>query len=952
MAVHMDVTTAMEQQMAPLYSRVVAPYLDQATRSLAGTRFELLLSPSCQKAQLMRLSDTLCAYARDVLAHLVATQLSQENPLWSIDVTLAPVAEFARAAEKVAEDLRDSDAAVLDDVAPLLRSKLARQTRRFVSVSLESCERIWRDRNVLSTELLGKSFGLVTDLATEQSDCHNGGRHTTVVTCEGGRFVYKPRDCRIDVWFKQICHKYLPGVLLQPKTILREDDTGSWAYQEFMTRDPVDDEGGVALYWRNMGRAFAIFHMLGSEDLHAENFVAVGEQPSLIDCETVITGEPAMRGDPLVSPNMSHVSKGFGRDLAATLVMSGLLPSPKWPQAFGGTQRLAPSGDTSPLLAHGKSCLPMLAGSEYDVLGYEDELFGGFEESLAALSSVSDALCDDLQSASGIPVRRLMRDTSVYGHVLARLQRTDAYDPTVREKLLEALHRPFVRGQESARSPLAQSEAASLLVGDIPYFYADAQSRTIMGSDGTADDLLLESSAIERAGTRITSLDAQQSIFARAVVRANVRRALVPDQSDAPACVAAREPLTVEEALTEAGLVFDTLEGMALMSPSGEESWLFRGEHKGTLGQSTTAFANGLGGVAVFLAAFAARTTTDTARSRAFELLDGCLSRVDEVLEVLENTRTIPERSVGLGIANGLGGVVRSLDLVVRALGTSDTCEKPAACATQLLLRSIPVLEKADIEGAVHLDVYSGAAGMLLALSQCDLARRSSRAKGVAKRLALQLLNARTLVTKDGTRLCDTMGTNWPASGFGHGQAGIGVAFSAASKAYGIDANDACQDSLAWELAAHSERLGTWPDLRRLPLSSRHMHGVCSGAPGVGLCALSVRDETADDAACLLANRLLVRADKACRTLPPNYRDTLCCGNGSLIEYLVSAGRTDDAGCLLAGIVKRQRLLGHYVFMPKGVRPTDDPSLLYGLAGIGYELLRYADPALVGIFVG
>jgi hypothetical protein len=100
-------------------------------------------------------------------------------------------------------------------------------------------------------------------------------------------------------------------------------------------------------------------------------------------------------------------------------------------------------------------------------------------------------------------------------------------------------------------------------VGDIPYFYADAQSRTIMGSDGTADDLLLESSAIERAGTRITSLDAQQSIFARAVVRANVRRALVPDQSDAPACVAAREPLTVEEALTEAGHVFDTLEGMA-----------------------------------------------------------------------------------------------------------------------------------------------------------------------------------------------------------------------------------------------------------------------------------------------------------------------------------------------------------------------------------------------------
>ena len=120
----------------------------------------------------------------------------------------------------------------------------------------------------------------------------------------------------------------------------------------------------------------------------------------------------------------------------------------------------------------------------------------------------------------------------------------------------------------------------------------------------------------------------------------------------------------------------------------------------------------------------------------------------------------------------------------------------------------------------------------------------------------------------------------------------------------------------------------------------------------MGLCAFAVRNGAADNATQLLASELLERADEACRTLPPNHRDTLCCGNGSLVDYLVSAGRTHDAGRLLAGMGTRRRLLGHYVYLPKGMRLIDEPDLLHGLAGTGYELLRYADPALPGVFVG
>ncbi|MBQ9057852.1 MAG: hypothetical protein IJ125_01560, partial [Atopobiaceae bacterium] len=147
------------------------------------------------------------------------------------------------------------------------------------------------------------------------------------------------------------------------------------------------------------------------------------------------------------------------------------------------------------------------------------------------------------------------------------------------------------------------------------------------------------------------------------------------------------------------------------------------------------------------------------------------------------------------------------------------------------------------------------------------------------------------------------------------------------------------------------EKLDTWPDLRKSPVSSKIMHGICSGAPGIGLAALAVLRASADGQERALADELLARADHACSTLPLNHRDTLCCGNGSLVEYLLTRGGSNEAGRVLAGMVARMREVGQYVFVHRGVRLSDEPDLLNGLAGVGHELLRFADPALPGVFV-
>lgn len=919
---------------------LLEPYLLRAKKELGDTRFQAMLSPACRRQLMSGLAQQLVACAQDTLSAMVTNMLSKRKWLWGINAALAPSAEVNKACGAVAAQIEATDGAVVDDVAPLLRSSLQRETDRFIRANNELLERIWQDRHRIADELLGggahSEIGTISALDMRLANCHDGGRRTAVVACEAGRFVYKPRNCGIDLWFAQVANKYLPDSLRQPHSIVRHDDTGHWGFAEFVMRAPLVDESGIARYWHNFGRAAALFQVLGSVDLHCENFIAVGDTPSLIDSEMVINGEPTQQGDPLTCPSVGCASRGFGRDLTGTLAGSALLP------AYMGD-----SDNVSPLVARGRKCLPLWEGREHDVCGYEDDFLTGFEEALALLATRAEELAYDLRVLGNMPVRYMLRNTDVYVSLIDRFRRRDAYDPAKREGLLCALYRPLIRGNEATRSPLATNEVHCLLQGDIPYFYAKAGSTTIVGSDGTSDARLLSLSAQERALELIRSLDPTHHSFYKGVLEANLRRALVGTDTPLPPCVPKEEPLSVDDALNEAIDVFRKLEKLVISSPSGESSWLFRSSHN-TLKRSTVEFGSGLGGMAVFLGALASRVRDERVRARACHRLTGCLDRIEEVIACLEVARVIPEQSVSFGMYDGFGGVVHALDLVIAALDGQPGMEAIDHRAHTLIRRVLGVLPRLDIEHMSHADVYAGGAGLLLALGESPAAARDGGTAELARRLARRLLDLRTI--GKGARLCDTSGTSWPVSGFGRGQAGIAASLAKGTAAFGTDVDSAVYDALSFEDTVYNKRIGTWPDLSKKPASDTYLHGMCSGAPGVGLAALMVEESVVDPDVRALAQDLLERADEACERLSPHICDTLWCGNLSVVEYWLSRGGRHEAGRLLAGVVGRKREHGFYVVNPPHVRQTDEPSFLQGLAGIGYALLRYTDPSLGRVF--
>jgi lantibiotic modifying enzyme len=275
-------------------------------------------------------------------------------------------------------------------------------------------------------------------------------------------------------------------------------------------------------------------------------------------------------------------------------------------------------------------------------------------------------------------------------------------------------------------------------------------------------------------------------------------------------------------------------------------------------------------------------------------------------------------------------------------------------CAEQLL----PRLES-RIDSDDRCDVLSGAAGCIEALRVFDAVHPSS----VARRLAIQC-GERLLAKRQPQRV----GQAWltlprvdrALAGFSHGAAGIGWAL------LGLAAMTGREDfaAAAWDAYAYENDLrhaygGIWPDLREgadpTPLlradgrpAAMQTTTWCHGAPGIGLSRLrALRYRThADD-----VRDIELAVEQTCATGFISGQHCLCHGDLGTLELLreasVALGRDEWHARLEAQICTTVGSLDAHGGICATPSDTETPGLMVGLAGIGYGLLRHANPALV-----
>jgi type 2 lantibiotic biosynthesis protein LanM len=185
-------------------------------------------------------------------------------------------------------------------------------------------QRFAADRRRLKALCAGEPGGLgeLNELSFGAGDSHRGGLTVAIARGEGWRVVYKPRSLAIDNALRGFIadlagdHGSALSVRV-PKSV----DCGDYGWVEFVPHQFAAGDEELLSFYHGIGHLLALMRLLSGSDLHAENVIAHGGSPVVVDCETLFT--------PKIPPPPSGYGKAFDRAgelIGRTVLSVGLLP--------------------------------------------------------------------------------------------------------------------------------------------------------------------------------------------------------------------------------------------------------------------------------------------------------------------------------------------------------------------------------------------------------------------------------------------------------------------------------------------------------------------------------------------------------------------------------------------------------------------------------------------------
>jgi type 2 lantibiotic biosynthesis protein LanM len=481
------------------------------------------------------------------------------------------------------------------------------------------------------------------------------------------------------------------------------------------------------------------------------------------------------------------------------------------------------------------------------------------------------------------------------------------------------------------------AEIEDLTDGDIPMFTTRPDSRDLWSSSGErVPEFFAEPSAshVRRRLERLGPKDLEQQLwFVRAsLATASGKAAATRGADPARAEGTARR----EELLAAARAVGDELERRALQE-EGYATWIGLTqvrEGRWTLAPLGLDLYDGLPGVAMFLAYLA----EGTGEERYAALARGALRTLRHDLAEVRG------RVSSIGAFTGLGGVIHAFTHLGALLRDDALLAEARATIDHLA----PMIDRDE-----YLDVIGGAAGCIGALLSLHRHVGSEEALAAARRCGERLVASGKPMGR-GTGWLTSIAPTIPYSGFSHGAAGIAWALLQLEAATGDERfRQPALDAIAYERTLFSAEHRNWRDLRESeggdPASAPAGCATtwCHGAPGIGLARLATLG-VLDDAAVRDEIRAAV---STVATSEFGYNHSLCHGDLGNLELLASAASALDDAALRAGVGRIARgilddiqVAGWRCGNPLRV---SSPGLMTGLAGIGYGLLRLAEPRRV-----
>jgi type 2 lantibiotic biosynthesis protein LanM len=346
----------------------------------------------------------------------------------------------------------------------------------------------------------------------------------------------------------------------------------------------------------------------------------------------------------------------------------------------------------------------------------------------------------------------------------------------------------------------------------------------------------------------------------------------------------------------------------------------------------------GTSGIALFLARLYAATGERLYRTIAMGALNQAWSKREEIAP-----------HARLGFYSGWLGVAYARMMAAESLHQED--------------QSLPALELIEsLVGAelnpLALDVISGSAGAIPVLLELHRRCEKNWLIELALRHGEHLLNTARKRDVGWSWKTLEISTRDDLTGFSHGTSGIAWAFLELYEVTGDPRwHSAAEEAFRYERRWFNPQEGNWADLRVFDQAAAMQSPTppcsmawCHGAPGIALALLRAFEILGGDAWRKEAEAALATTAKSLETptQPVFGNFSLCHGQAGNAEGLLYASLVLDRSYLRAAETTAQRGI-QFHHTPRAPWPCgvqgggETPSLLLGLAGIGYFYLRLSD---------
>lgn len=854
---------------------------------------------------------------------------------------------------------RDIALAILQEY-PVLARQLTIRIHDWVTFSLEFVQHLCEDweaiRNTFTRE---NEPGMLVQVNGSVGDRHRGGRSVLIAKFSSGfQVVYKPKSLTVDMHFQELLTWLNERGDHPPFRTLKVLDRGSYGWVEFITAKGCTSSQEVWRFYERQGCYLALLYALEATDFHFENLIAAGEYPVLLDLEALF--HPRTKAF-----DLHQADQVASRTINYSVLRVGLLPERLWPNAesesidFSGLGAVA--GQLTPYqipywegvgtdemrLAHkqmtmaGSPNRPTLNGNEVDVLDYVEAIATGFTTVYRLLLEHRDELLADdgpFARFAEDEVRAIFRPTRTYAELLH-----DSFHPDLLHNALDRdrfFDRLWVRAEHLPYlAKVIPAEREDLLNGDIPMFTTRPGSRHLWSSLKEQISDFFDEPGIDLAQRRVQQLSDKDLTQQLWVIRASLTSlAMGGDRARWPTYRQTEPQGVIEpvQLLAAARSVGDRLEMLALRGEQ-DASWIgvtLINERHWSLVPLGMNLYDGIPGVTLFLAYL------------------GVITQEERYTALAKAALTTLQHKMGRSFLKSIGGFNGRGGLIYTLAHLGVLWNEPALLAeAQAVVDLLPAMIDLD----EHFDIIGGAAGCigsLLSLYRCS---PSERILAVAIQCGKYLI-ARAQPMEHGIGWLPKFGGTKPLTGFSHGAAGIAWMLLELATVTGEERfRKAALDAIAYERSLFRPEVSNWPDLRdfatTLQADNNNQHTCmtawCHGAPGIGLARLRCLQHLDD-------TEIRSEINAALKTTMAHGfggNHSLCHGDLGNIELLLQASEILDdpqwghqlnsmAAIILDSINQHGWLCG----IPLGV---ESPGLMTGLAGIGYELLRLAEPTLV-----